>query len=453
MRAIGVFADLNYLPSLAALMNSILHFQVKARIKVYDFTGLPHMARTYLAGYASLIDPPEPAFGDRYLKDWNYRPRILKDHLDSLEIQVDADTVVLSDLEIVFAEMSKGNLAVVREWEYDHHVADSKSRDARRRELPATSVFHRILRYPELHHNGLPIYNAGLLGWNRDQHQFVIEHWAETTRDHHNIEGTFFKVDQNKLALIIASLQREGRIRLFELPKQKWMQTWDGHREPRKFVGFESGRIALYNGSTDERMHFYHYTGDVTAPASIVGRDGIHPVRFNAFVSDFGLPDGLNAQQMKDSWNYVWRERHQSAAGELPMYFYQMGPVRAPKCFDGEWRSSLARLIAKSGGVSGAHKDSKETWALALAHDYIDYCGYRAGHLAWLTEPLHALLGDRLAQDGAKTISWQGAGDVSIAFEPEYPRLRKWTSANGYEEHWWREKYSESHEGAFLNIR
>src|SRR5579864_8876874 len=105
MRAIGVYADLNYLPSLAALMNSILHFQVQARIKVYDFSGLPHMVRSYLARYACLVDPPRPAFGDRYLEDWNYRPRILKDCLDPLEVQVDSDTVVLSDLETAFAEM------------------------------------------------------------------------------------------------------------------------------------------------------------------------------------------------------------------------------------------------------------------------------------------------------------------------------------------------------------
>lgn len=453
MRAIGVFADLNYLPSLVALMNSILHFQVQARIKVYDFSGLPHIARSYLAGYASLVDPPQSAFGDRYLEDWNYRPRILKDCLDPLELQVDSDTVVLSDLEAAFAEMEKGNLVVLREWEYDHYVPDSKSRDARRRELPATSVFHRILRYPELHHQGLPIYNAGLVGWNRAQHSIIIEHWADSTRDPGNFEGTFFGVDQNKLALIIASLQREGRIRLFELPNQKWMQTWDDHREPRKFVGFEKGRIALYNGSTDDRMHFYHYTGDITAPASIIGRDGLHPVRFNAFVSDLGLPDGLSAQQMRDSWNYVWRERHQSAAGELPMHFYQMGPVRVPNCFDGGWRTLLAKLIAKSVGIPSVHKDSKETWALAFAHDYIDYCGYRAGPLGWLAGPLAALLGDRLEQGGVKTVAWQGPGDVSIGFEAAYPRLRKWTSANGHEEHRWREKYSEYHHGVFLNIR
>ena len=452
MRAIGVCIDLNYLPSLAALMNSILHFQVQARIKVYDFSGLPHIARSYLARYASLVAPPRAAFGDRYFEEMNYRPRIIKDYLDPLELQVDSDAVVLSDLETAFAEMEKGNLVVLREWEYDHHVPDPKSRDARRRELPSTSVFHRILRYPELHHDGLPIYNGGLLGWNRDQHRIVLGYWDETTRDHHNLEGTFFGGDQNKLALVIASLQREGRVRLFELPKQKWMQTWDDHRQPRKFVGFENGRIALYNGSTDEKMHFYHHTGDITAPASIVGQDGVHPVRFNAFVSDFGLPEGLSAQQMKDSWNYVWRERHQSPAGELPMHFYRMGPVRAPNCLDGEWRTSLARLLARSAGISGAHKDSKETWALALAHDYIDYCGYGAGPLGWLAEPLAALLGDRLAQGGAKTVSWQGPGDVSIGFEAVHPRLRKWTSADGFEEQSWREKYSEYHNGVFVNI-
>ena len=33
---------------------------------------------------------------------------------------------------------------------------------------------------------------------------------------------------------------------------------------------------------------------------------------------DLDVPEGLSREQMMDSWNYVWRERHGSAAGELP---------------------------------------------------------------------------------------------------------------------------------------
>jgi hypothetical protein len=452
MRAISVFTDLNYLPSVAALINSVLHFQVKARVKVYDFGGLPHLARTYLSKFATLAGPPPEALGDRYRTDWNYRPRMLLNNLDPYELQVDADTIVLSDLETAFLEMEKGNMVVLREWEYDHHVPDPKRRDARRRELPPDSVFHRILRHPEIHHEGLPIYNAGLLGFHRENHRVVVDCWERATRDYDRIEGTFFGVDQNKLALIVASLLREARIRLYELPKHLWMQTWDDHREPRKFLGFERGRIAVYNGSLENRMHFYHYTGDVTAPASIAGEDGKYPVRFNAFLTDLGIADGLTQRQMMDSWNYVWRERHESPLGELPRYFYDLGPVRAPRCVDPSWRETLARVI-RTTGIAGAHKDSKETWALAFAHDYIDYCGYRGVSLGWMSDPLKILLGEERLHRGEKEISWRGSTDVSIDFKPQYQEQRMWTGADSYREHSLRAEYAECHEGIFLNIR
>lgn len=453
LRAISVFADLNYLPSAVALINSILHFQVRARIKYYDFGGLPHLARTHLSRFATLVSPPAKALDGGYYRDWSYRARILLDHLDPYELQVDADTVVLSDLEAAFEQIEKGDMVVLREWEYDHHIPDPKGRDARQRDLPPDSVFHRILRYPELHHAGLPIYNAGLLGFHRDNHRIVVEHWEHLTREYDGTEGTFFDLEQNKLALIIASLQREGRIRLHELPKPLWMQTWDDHRTPRKSLGFEHGRVALYNGSRDHRMHFYHYTGDITGPARIVGVDGKYPVRFNAFVTDLGLPEGLTQRQMTDAWNYVWRERHENPAGELPKYFYDLGPVRAPKCMDPSWRETLAKLIRATCDPADAHKDSKETWALAFAYDYIDYCGYRGVSLDWMAQPLKVLLGEERTHRGDKEVSWRGATDVSIDFEPKFSQRRLWTRAEGPHEHSLRSAYSESHRGAFINIR
>jgi hypothetical protein len=453
MRAVSVFTDLGYLPSVAALINSILHFQVQAPIKVYDFAGLPHLARTHLARFATLVGPPREALGDDYRRDWSYRPRILRDKLDPYELQVDADTVVLDDLEEAFREIENGRMVVLREWEYDHRVADPKGRDARRRELPPDSVFHRMLKHPEIHHEGLPIYNGGLLGFNRERHQAVVDCWERSTRDFERTDGTFFGLELNKLALVVASLRREGRIRVHELPKPLWMQTWDDHREPMKFLGFESGRPALYNGSLANRMRFYHYTGDITAPASIAGEDGKYPVRFNAFLSDIGLPDGLTQCQMMDAWNYVWRERHRSPAGELPRYFYELGPVAVPRCMSGSWRESLARLLLTAAGIADAHKDSRHTWALAFAHDYIEHCGYGAGDLGWMSTPLGILLGEGRLRPGGKEVSWQGATDVSIDFAPHHPQTRAWTGAATYAEHNLRSRYSESHQGVFLNIR
>ena len=79
-------------------------------------------------------------------------------------------------------------------------------------------------------------------------------------------------MDQNKLALIVSSLREEGKLRVHELPKYLWMQTWDDHRSPQKILTFEEDGAALHNGELEHRMRFYHYTGDVTAPEHLVGR-------------------------------------------------------------------------------------------------------------------------------------------------------------------------------------
>ena len=141
VRAVSVFANLAYLPSAAALINSLLHFRVRARIKLYDFAGLPHLARTYLAQYVDIIAPSPQILGDRYRQFWNYRPRMLAESVDPYELQMDADTIVLSDLEEAFSEIERGNFTAVREWEYDPNRIDEKGRDRRTREPDARAVF------------------------------------------------------------------------------------------------------------------------------------------------------------------------------------------------------------------------------------------------------------------------------------------------------------------------
>ena len=445
-RAVGVFVNLAYLPAAAALINSVLDFRVRARIKLYDFASLPHLARMYLSQYAEIIAPSPRVFGDRYRQYWNYRPRMLAESLGPVELQMDADTIVLGDLEEAFSQIETGNFVAVREWEYDPVRPDPKGRDRRTRELAADSIFHRTLRHPEIHRRGLPIYNAGLLGLNREHHATLIDLWAQSTHDFEGIDGTFFRVDQNKLALIVASLREEGRLQVHELPKQLWMQTWDDHRQPQKILSFENGIVALHNGQPEHRMHFYHFTGDVAAPAELAGAPNKYPVRFNAFVSDLDLPDALTQRQMIDSWNYVWRVRHRSAAGELPAYFYNLGPVRAPRCLDPVWREFVSHHI------NGVGPDSREAWAVALAYDYIDYASFKAGDLGWIAEPLESLMGRERMNRGEKTLSWQSDAEVSLAFEPAFEDQRPWSEAATPEQHFLRTTYSECHRGVFINI-
>ncbi|HEY7214700.1 MAG TPA: hypothetical protein VIC28_08720 [Thermoanaerobaculia bacterium] len=441
MRAIGLFSDLAYYPALVAAINSILHFRVRARIKVYDFNGLPHLARSYLARWAEVVPPPPEILGDHYREHWFYRPRFLAAAgIDPYELVLDADTVVLADLEEAFREIESGRVVAVREREYVH---PDSLREWDDRDLPAESIFHRLLAHPEIYKESpLPIYNGGLLGFNREQHRFLIDLWRRTTACYDQLHGTFFALDQHSLSLLLASLRREGRIALHELPPELWMQTWARHREPRKLLAFEAGSPALYNGDLSRRMRFYHYTGDIVAPPELIGRDDPIPVRFGALVTDLGLPSGVTQRQMRESWHHVWRHRHHSPAGELPMFFYDLGPLRAPQCMDPAWRESLARLLGSPD------EDSREVWALAFAYDYIEYLGYAAGDLGWLAPALRSLGAD-LARPGERTIAWESGADVAIGFQPRYEDRREWT---GGEPAVATSPYAEHHRGVFLNV-
>jgi hypothetical protein len=465
MRAVGLFADAVYYPSLVAVINSILYYGVDARIKFYDFHGLPHLLKTYLSGYAEVVAVPETLFSKEYYDQFYFRPRILNAvGIEEHEILIDVDTVVLSDLEDIFREVEKGRVVVLKEWDYLHADARDAHRDVpedsayiyRRvikqpdafQDLPEDSIFHRILKHPEAYKDGLRIYNGGLLGFNRKAHEFIIDLWAQSTRQHDYLKNTFFVNDQNNLSLILASLRKEDRIALRELPKDLWMQTWSTHREPRKLLGFEDGRVALYNGATGRRMKFYHYTGDIVAPVEASGKQRSAPVRFNYLLSDAGLPEDFTRAEMIAAWHDVWRRRHETPAGELPMFFYNAGPLRVPQCMDSSWRESLARILRSTESDAAIQKDSRETWALALAYDYIDYCGYRGLDLGWLAGPLSLLLDADAIKTGERTISWDGATDVAIAFRPRYEDVRDWISA----ERNFSSGYSERHKGVFLSI-
>ena len=442
-RAIGISADLHYLPFLVSLLNSIRYFDVQAKIKIYDFNGMPHLARSYLSDHAEIVPTPDSVFGDHYRAHQNFRPRILSEvGIDPYEIQLDADTVVLCDLEEAFQQVERGHLVVMREWEYVHEEWKAKKRP-----MPGDSVFYRILEHPEIYKDRLPIYNAGILGFNRAKHGRVLDLWARATHDNDRLRGTLFRMEQNKLALIIASLLKDGEITVHELPPELWMQTWDGHKTPRKLLGFEDGRVALYNGGPDQRMRFYHYTGGVSPPKEI-DPETKYAVRFSDMVSDTAVPPELTRRQMVDAWHHVWRVRWQNPAGELPLFFYNEGPLRAPKCMDPRWRETLAKLLRSLQGDPTIDKHAKETWALALAYDYIDYCGFRGGDLGWMTGALSALLDPDQLETGEGTIAWRGTADVVMGFRAGYDDVVEWTGG----EHNHRSQYTEHHRGVYLDI-
>lgn len=468
MRAIALFADLGYFPPLVALVNSVLAAGVRARVKVYDYRGLPHLARTLLADHGvGVVRVPAEVKGADDPTGFAFKPRVLGAlGIADQELLLDVDTIVLGDLEEAFGAMEAGEVAAVREWRLPaapgHAAAgrggggdDPESRHVARHvtpdgppELPAGSFLARALAHPEAAVEGLPIYNGGLLGFSRARHGEVLDLWVRAALDPRTASSPFWGLEQHCLSLVLASLARDGRVAVHELPRAGWMRTWLGHREPVKLLGFEGGRPVLYDGAGGPRMQLYHYTGEILAPPGPDGGVPPVPVRFQHAVSDLGLPEGATQAGMERAWHAVWRGRHGSPAGELPRFFHDLGPLASPRCLDRERRTALGRLLGAIEERQPPGPEAPETWALALACDYLSLGGCRGTALGWLERPLHAVLGAEVLASGSRTLAWEADTDVALSFTPRRPRVREWVSDLGLDDG----PCSEHHRGVYVNV-
>jgi len=104
-----------------------------------------------------------------------------------------------------------------------------------------------------------PTYNAGLIGFNKNKHMFLLEKSIEIlTTDFDTKKNPISHLEQYITNLLIQLYSVDTHI----LPQFEWMNTWWFHKKPKKIIKIDDGKFALYN-EDGKKVNFYHFTGGI----------------------------------------------------------------------------------------------------------------------------------------------------------------------------------------------
>ena len=422
-RAIGLFATTHFFPCLVALINSLFYNNVKAAIKVYDYGGMNHLLRSYLQRYVSVIDVGDPLLNDdgMFLYAWNWRPRITRNYIEGIELFLDADIVILNDLEEVFAYLEQGYFVGSPEftYQYDKDEAQYLKDGQGWQKIIGTTSFVKEF----------DIYNAGFYGFNRHYHEHLLELWDCSSRVRQFHENEPFYWEQWTFSLILEHERKQNRVKIKSLPKHLWMNTWDNHAEPQKHLAFRDGKICLLDANTNEPLGLYHYTG---FPGFTDGdiRGKLYHATKEDILNNSALDKEDESVCLKKQWYELWEMRFNSPAALLYDYMYQLGPLRTPATFSLDFRKKAAHIINRVFNRQDIDHNSKEAFAICIAYDYLDLLGYGLTHAGWMEIPLK-LLCDTDFSGGAQTISWDHAeSDVALSFSPPCRDGNSWITSS-----------------------
>lgn len=398
-RAIGLFCNNHYFPVAVPLLNSLFHNDVQARIKVYDHSGLNHLLRTYLSKFVDVVELRNKSLKDRkWLHGCMFRPAMLADQgFDEAELFLDADMVVLGDLEWPLHLIESGKFVCSTEWVWGPDELD-------------TNVAKRWTKIVGVAPpQQFDVANGGLLGFNFSRHQELARLWARICRDSYIYEREPFNNDQMAISGLLESLGVERE----RLPKRYWMTTWAIHGKPAKVLGFnKQGKIRLYDVETGKPIQLYHYTGGIDQ--KVQGKTKI--VRYYHARGESILEPAELAPAHRVAWKDLWEGRYRSPAGILAEYLRDAGPVTVPKVFSTEFRQKVATLLLELRCAASEDR----VFALCVAYDYLTLLDYRLGNDCWLERPLRALLGERV-YEGEKVLKWEEPADITLSFGGDGP--------------------------------
>lgn len=416
-RAIGMYINANYYPLFVTFLNSVKYFGIDAKLKVYDYAGLNHLLREHCKQTCELIPIDAAAIIKSLPIDWWYfrgaafKGLIAGLHLmDDIEILIDVDTVVLSDLENIFAATERGKWVATKEFPLD----------VRKEEYPALSAeFKRLLGYDLL--PVYDVYNSGLVGFNKHAHRELIDNWTKCLKNKILYEAESLNNDQNMISHVVQAM----KLPIECLDIEEWMPIH--HRHQGVTVGFEDGKIAAYREG--KRLKFYHYTGSVGLNNDqMVGRF-FHATQDYMYNIDTTWPKtaGRTHDEITQYWDDLWEKKWGNAAHFLAKFFYDKGPIRCPKVYNYKFRTKVALLLNRTKSLN-LKATSKEVYAVALAYDYITLLGYRWVWTKgddWIAPILQLLVeGDIYA--GVKTISWNNfSTDVTLT-DARQPNSMQW---------------------------
>lgn len=259
----SVFVENKYYYDFIALYNSWKYYENKIPIKVYVAGELDHDKRSNIEKVVNVIDVDIENytlhhFKGKYLFKWIG----LVNHMDDYEILLDADTIFLSNMDYLFDILESGKMVVARE-DVDvlhHSYVNRDEWDAEH-----TRIQSELRKYIGDVSDGYtkdlltPTYNAGLIGFNKNKHLFILEKSIEILiSDFDAKKNPISHLEQFMMNLLIQLYSVDKHI----LPQLEWMNTWWFHKNPKKIIKIIDGKFAVYN-EDGGKINFYHFTGGI----------------------------------------------------------------------------------------------------------------------------------------------------------------------------------------------
>jgi hypothetical protein len=317
-KSYSVFVEDKYYYDFIALYNSWKYYENKIPMKVYVAGELDSDKRANIEKLVDVIDVSMEGytiqqFKGKYLFKWIG----LLQHMDEYEILLDADTIFLSNMDFLFDILQTGKMVVARE-EVDvlhYSYVDRNEWDAEHKRIQS-ELKKYIGDLSDGYTKNLitPTYNAGLTGFSKVHHKFLLEKCIEILiSDFDAKKNPISHLEQFMMSLLIQMYSVDTHI----LPQQEWMQTRNWHRNPKKILKIEDGKFRLYNDGGN-KINFYHFTGGV----GVEDTDGLlktckphHMYEYHKYEAKFN----------RTHIEKLWYETHENPALLLYEYFANKG--------------------------------------------------------------------------------------------------------------------------------
>jgi hypothetical protein len=264
-KSYSVFVDDMYYYDFIALYNSWKYYGNKIPIKVYSHNTLSLEKKRHISKFCEVIQVSNnKKYGHNFKNKYLFKFKGLVENMSDNEILLDADTIMLSNMDHLFDEIQKGVFLGVSEFDekikHGSHCLNPleweteyiKVKDLLKKHTGSVSEeYTKSMR----HH----VYNAGFYGMNKSVHLDVLEKSIEILLDKStNPKNVIFMTEQYAFSFLMHLL----KLPINQLPNSIWMNTWSKHSSPKKIIKVDDGKVALYN-ETGERVKFYHFTGDI----------------------------------------------------------------------------------------------------------------------------------------------------------------------------------------------
>jgi len=261
----SVFVDQMYYYDFVALYNSWKYYECKVPIKVYSHANLSLERKKIISKHCELIEVKNTLQNKKTYK-YKYLFKFLGilENMSDNEILLDADTIMLSNMDHLFDLTNEGLFFSVEEFSQKlvHGFHCKNSEEWAKEYLYVQNILKKHVpnHYEKYNINTRhPVYNAGLYGLNKKTHSELLQKSIEILQnDGFNSKNAVFQTEQ----YVFSFLAHLFDIPIVSLPPEEWMNTWDRHKVPKKNIIVNNGKLNLYN-ENGTRVNFYHFTGGI----------------------------------------------------------------------------------------------------------------------------------------------------------------------------------------------